>query len=46
MNVRKIFPKRLDVASQMILKWDRLGPGHEIDAADDFSICQWSLLQI
>lgn len=26
-----------DIASQMILKWDRLGPDHEIDCADDLT---------
>lgn len=26
MGVRKMFPEMLDVASQMILRWDRLGP--------------------
>ena len=40
MGVRKMFPQQLDIASQLILKWDRLGPNHEIDPTDDFTICQ------
>lgn len=27
----------LDIGSQLILKWDRLGPDHAIDVADDFT---------
>ena len=38
MGVRKMFPEQLDIASQMILKWDRLGPSHEIETTDDFTI--------
>lgn len=33
-----MFPDMLDIASQMILKWDRLGPENEILCADDFTI--------
>lgn len=35
--IRGMFPKMLDMVSQMVLKWDRLGPEHEIVAADDFT---------
>ena len=33
-----MFSQMLDVASQMILKWDRMGPDHEIECSDDFTI--------
>jgi hypothetical protein len=36
--VKKMFPDMLDVASQMVLKWDRQGSDHEIEIADDFTI--------
>ena len=42
MGVRKMFPQQLDIASQLILKWDRLGPSHQIDPTDDFTIRQWT----
>lgn len=38
MGVRKMFPEQLDIASQMILRWDRFGPSHEIETADEFTI--------
>lgn len=37
LGVRKMFPEQLDIASQMILKWDRLGPDHIIQTSDDFT---------
>jgi cytochrome P450/NADPH-cytochrome P450 reductase len=27
----------MDIASQMLLKWDRLGSDHEIVCSDDFT---------
>ena len=33
-----MFPEMMDIASQMILKWDRLGPDNEILCSDDFTI--------
>lgn len=39
LGIRRMFPQQLDIASQMILKWDRLGADHEIDTADNFTIC-------
>lgn len=27
----------LDIGSQLILKWDRMGPDHEIEISDDFT---------
>ena len=38
LGVRKMFPEQLDIASQLILKWDRLGSNHEINTTDDFTI--------
>ena len=35
--IRKMFPQMLDIASQMILRWDRLGPENQIDPSDDFT---------
>lgn len=37
--IRKMFPEMQDIISQMVLKWDRLGPDNEIVSADDFTIC-------
>ena len=37
MSIRKMFPEMLDIASQMLLKWDRQGKDHAIDVADDFT---------
>ncbi|KAF2211670.1 hypothetical protein CERZMDRAFT_68391 [Cercospora zeae-maydis SCOH1-5] len=36
-GVRKMWGGMQDIASQMILKWDRLGPDHEIECADDLT---------
>jgi cytochrome P450/NADPH-cytochrome P450 reductase len=36
--VKKMFPEMLDIASQMVLKWDREGSDHEIMISDDFTI--------
>ncbi|CAD0112093.1 unnamed protein product [Aureobasidium uvarum] len=35
--LRSMFDDMLDISSQMVLKWDRLGPEHEIDCADDLT---------
>lgn len=32
-----MFDNMLDVSSQMVQKWDRQGPAHPIDCADDFT---------
>ena len=37
MAIRKMFDQQLDIAGQMILKWDRLGPKNEISCSDDFT---------
>ena len=37
MSIRKMFPQMLDIASQMILKWDRQGKNYEINPADDLT---------
>ncbi|KAI4161191.1 MAG: hypothetical protein LQ342_005087 [Letrouitia transgressa] len=38
LGIRKMFPQMMDIASQLILKWDRMGPEHEIVTSDDFTI--------
>ncbi|KAK4230656.1 cytochrome P450 [Podospora fimiseda] len=37
LHVRKMFPQMMDIMSQMILRWDRFGPNHRIDCAEDFT---------
>lgn len=38
LGIRKMFPQMMDIASQLILKWDRMGSEHEIVTSDDFTI--------
>ncbi|OCL14690.1 bifunctional P-450/NADPH-P450 reductase [Glonium stellatum] len=33
--IRKMFSEMIDISSQMILQWDRLGPDHEIFYSED-----------
>ncbi|KAH0278599.1 cytochrome P450, partial [Aureobasidium melanogenum] len=35
--LRSMFDDMLDVSSQMVLKWDRLGPENEIECSDDLT---------
>ncbi|MBV8357962.1 MAG: cytochrome P450, partial [Deltaproteobacteria bacterium] len=35
--LRNMFPQMLDIAEQMLLKWERLGPDQRIDVADDMT---------
>lgn len=35
--LRSMFDDMLDISSQMVLKWDRLGPEHEIECSDDLT---------
>jgi cytochrome P450/NADPH-cytochrome P450 reductase len=37
MGIRKMFDDMMDIATQMLLRWDRFGPGHEISCSDDFT---------
>jgi cytochrome P450/NADPH-cytochrome P450 reductase len=37
MGVRKMFDDMMDICTQMLLRWDRFGPHHEISCADDFT---------
>ena len=37
LGIRKMFDGMLDIASQMVLRWDRLGPEHEIECSDDLT---------
>jgi cytochrome P450/NADPH-cytochrome P450 reductase len=33
----QMFGGMMDIASQMLLRWDRFGPDHEILCSDDFT---------
>ncbi|KAI0151861.1 cytochrome P450 [Xylariaceae sp. FL1272] len=35
--MKNMFPEMLDVASQLVLKWARFGPEHQINAVQDFT---------
>jgi len=35
--LRHMFDDMLDISSQMVLKWDRLGPSHQIECSDDLT---------
>ncbi|KAI0805975.1 cytochrome P450 [Irpex lacteus] len=35
--IREMFDDMVDIASQLVLKWDRFGPRHRIDAVDDYT---------
>jgi hypothetical protein len=35
--IRHMFDEQLDIASQMVLRWDRLGADNQILASDDFT---------
>ncbi|CAE6503914.1 unnamed protein product [Rhizoctonia solani] len=37
LSIKNMFDDMLDVISQLILKWERFGPEHEIDPTDDFT---------
>ncbi|KAK1147600.1 hypothetical protein N8T08_000942 [Aspergillus melleus] len=37
LGIRSMFGGMLDISSQLVLKWDRLGPENEIDMADDLT---------
>lgn len=37
LSMRKLFPQMVDIASQLILRWDRQGPDYEIMCSDDFT---------
>ncbi|KIP12117.1 hypothetical protein PHLGIDRAFT_98480 [Phlebiopsis gigantea 11061_1 CR5-6] len=36
-SIREMFPDMLDLASQLVMKWERFGPKHRIDPAEDFT---------
>ncbi|KAK3341493.1 cytochrome P450 [Lasiosphaeria hispida] len=36
-HVRTMYPQMVDILSQMVLRWDRFGPDHEINTMDDFT---------
>jgi len=37
LGIQKMFPDMLDIGSQMVMRWDRQGPEHEIDCSDDLT---------
>ncbi|KNG48945.1 cytochrome p450 [Stemphylium lycopersici] len=37
MGIRKMFDGMMDISTQMLLRWDRFGPDHEITCGDDFT---------
>jgi cytochrome P450/NADPH-cytochrome P450 reductase len=37
LGLRKMYDDMLDISSQMVLRWDRLGADHAIDCSDDFT---------
>jgi hypothetical protein len=37
LGLRKMFDDMLEISTQMVLKWDRLGSDHSIDCSDDFT---------
>lgn len=36
-SLRNMFPQMLDIAEQLMLKWERHGAGHSIDVVDDMT---------
>ncbi|KAJ1303507.1 hypothetical protein OPQ81_011693 [Rhizoctonia solani] len=37
LSIKGMFDDMLDAVSQLVLKWERFGPSHEIDPTDDFT---------
>jgi cytochrome P450/NADPH-cytochrome P450 reductase len=37
LTIAQMFPGMMDIVTQMLLKWDRLGPDNEILCSDDFT---------
>lgn len=37
LSIRKMFPQMVDISGQMLMRWQRFGPDHEIDVADTFT---------
>lgn len=35
--IRKMFPEMVDILGQMLMRWQRFGPEHEIDVSDNFT---------
>jgi cytochrome P450/NADPH-cytochrome P450 reductase len=35
--IRKMFPKMMDIAEQLLLKWERIGPGKPLEVADNMT---------
>lgn len=37
LRLRDLHSDTVDISSQLILRWDRMGPEHSIDCNDDFT---------
>lgn len=46
MAIRGMFPKMIDITSQLILKWDRLGPTPSHDATDSFARLSFDIIAL
>ncbi|KAI0869752.1 cytochrome P450 [Hypoxylon argillaceum] len=44
--IRKMFPEMQDLISQVVLKFDRMGPEHEINPSDDFTRMAFDMIGI
>ncbi|KAI0805964.1 cytochrome P450 [Irpex lacteus] len=45
-SIRDMFPDMMDIASQLILKWERFGPRHPIHAAEEFTRLSFDILAL
>lgn len=45
MGIRKMFDPMMDCTTQMLLRWDRFGPDHQILCSDDFTRYSISLIR-
>ncbi|CUA67147.1 NADPH-ferrihemoprotein reductase [Rhizoctonia solani] len=46
LSIRGVFDDMLDVVSQLVLKWERFGPSHEIDPTDDFTRMAFEMIAL
>jgi cytochrome P450/NADPH-cytochrome P450 reductase len=37
LTIKAMFNDMVDVASQLVLKWERFGQHHDVDPTDDFT---------
>ncbi|KAI0819916.1 fatty acid hydroxylase [Trametes gibbosa] len=45
-KVRDMFPDMMDIASQMLVKWERFGPQHIIDPSEDFTLLAFDTIAL